>query len=217
MAQGHRGNRGDRSGPVRPCPRGRCLARLCSGSASVRDRSPRRAFLAAPADGVAAARGRDARALRRPRLARRRGRARDARARRRAAPLPARVGRRAPRVRARRPPARLGRVRARRACRSSRCSGRDWPDAQRALVATALVAGELGCSSSTASTGGCTACSCSCSLACTLRAARARSTAAVAAVGALGRRRRCSCVAAHPYGALRARPRRRVFVLVART
>ena len=68
---------------------------------------------APPAHGVAAARGRDARALRRPRLAPRRRRARHARPGRRAAPLPRRVGRRPPRARPRRAAARVRRLRAR--------------------------------------------------------------------------------------------------------
>ena len=81
-----------------------------------------------PADGVAAARGRDARALRRPRFAPRRRRARHPRARRRAAPLPRRVGGRAPRLRARRPAAHLRRLRAREPAARRRCSARGSRD-----------------------------------------------------------------------------------------
>ena len=66
-----------------------------------------------PADGVAATRGRDPRAVRRQGLAARGRRARDARPWRRAAPLPPRVDRRPPRVRARGPAHPVGRVRSR--------------------------------------------------------------------------------------------------------
>ena len=85
------------------------------------------------ADGLAAARGRDAGALRRPRQPRRRARARHTRARRRPAPLPLRLGRRAPRVRARRHAHRLGGVRgrepaARRPARAATGRSQNRPD-----------------------------------------------------------------------------------------
>ena len=97
------------------------------------------AFLLHQLTGVAAARGRDARALRRPAAARRAVRDRARGARRRAAPLPARVGGRAPRIRARGAARSLARRCSRwRACRSSRsCRAARGPRA--GLVATLLV------------------------------------------------------------------------------
>ena len=71
------------------------------------------AFLLAPADGLAPARGRDARALRRPRQPGGRRRARDPRSRRSATPLPLRLRRRPSRPRPRQPAPRLGSVRGR--------------------------------------------------------------------------------------------------------
>ena len=65
------------------------------------------------ADGLAAARGRDAGAVRRPRLPPRRRRARDARSWRCSPPLPPRLVRRAPRLRSGRPADRLRGVRPR--------------------------------------------------------------------------------------------------------
>ena len=106
-----------------------------------RDRARGDGVPAAPADGLGAARGRDARALRRTRQPGGRRRARDPRARRRAAPLPLRVRRRASRPRPRQPAARLGGVRGRRACRWWRCSAGASPTARRRSIATALVAG----------------------------------------------------------------------------
>ena len=116
---------------------------------------------APPADGVAAARGRDARALRRPRLAPRRRRARHARPGRRAAPLPRRVGRRPPRIRPRRPAARVRRASRSRACRSSRCSAARLAGAGSRARRDGALRRRAGCSSSTGSTAGCTASSCS--------------------------------------------------------
>ena len=110
----------------------------------------------APADGLAAARGRDARAVRRARQPRRGGRARHARARRRAAALPRRLG-----------VAHLGfglgglRLLSAAFALASlpllARSARRLAGRREALVATALFAGSWS-SSSTGSTGGCTAC-----------------------------------------------------------
>ena len=159
--------------------RGVTLARRCS--------SP-------PADGVAAPRGRDARAARRPRLARPAWSSTCAGPRRRAAPLPARLGVAhlgfglgglrlvsAPFALASLPlVALLGARLAGRASRSSR------PRSSR----------RAGSSSSTASTAGCTACSCS-ARSPHAGAARALERGGRRALGALGRRAP-GTVAAHP-------------------
>ena len=93
---------------------------------------------------LAAARGRDAAAVRRPATDRRPLRHRPRQARRRAAPLPPRLGRGARREAASRPCASSPRCSRWRASRRSRSSATGSPAAGLALAAAALAAGELG-------------------------------------------------------------------------
>ena len=153
-----------------------------------------------PAARVAAARGRDAAALRRPPPARRAlpGRARGAR--RRAAPLPARLGGRAPRLRASKGCGRSRRSSPSRACRSSRCSPRGSPDAC-LRCSRRRSSPRAGRSSSTASTAGCTASSSSRARSRTSRCC-ARSSAADRRAWTLWALAILATVATHPYGAL---------------
>ena len=108
-----RGENRERSGEHRGGVPALARGRVETVARCLGHRARRRRLPAPSAHGLAAARGRDARALRRTGLAAGGDRARDAGARRRAAPLPARLGGRAPRVRARGPPARLGALRGR--------------------------------------------------------------------------------------------------------
>ena len=167
-----------------------------------------------PAAGVAAARGRDARALRRPPSARRAlpGRARGAR--RRAAPLPPRLGGRAPRARARRRSGSSRRRSRSRACRSSALLGQAARrDGRPRSIATVARRRELDVPLPRRLRAGCTASSCSRARSRSWRSC-ARSSAATGARGRSGLLAILATVASHPYGALVARAQA-AFVLVA--
>ena len=152
------------------------------------------------ADGLATARGRDSRPVRRPRLASRGDRARDPGSRRSASALPARVGRRAPRLRARCAAACCRRSSPSRASRSSPRSG-FASRARGSRSSRPCSSRRAGSCSSTASTGGCTASSSSARSRALSPCSRRCSTVGAGA-GLSGSPRRCSWSPPHPYGVL---------------
>ena len=183
------------SSPRRPAARLGAGTRRRAAPALVRARrrglrARGRLVSADPADGLAAARGRDAGAVRRPEVDSGPLRHGARPARRRASALPVRLDRRAHGRRSRRAAARLGDLRDGDVPVVALLGSRSSPAARR-LSRRRCSARPAGCCSSTASTGACTACSCSrarsrSSRCCT----RARSGRAVR--GRCGRSRCCS-------------------------